>query len=312
MSAPRPRMPSNVSDANRTIGFERSDLGPSTAQDSQKHYLLICVQGLEVGKPVELGDAEVFVGRTPNNGIVLAHSQISRKHAQILWVNGHHTIEDLGSANGTFIGGIRVTTRTRLNPGDIVQFGSTFAFRYSIMDETEKSLLEQLYQTSVLDALTGAYNREYFNSALSTEIKQSAASSSPLSLLLLDLDHFKKINDTYGHSTGDAVLIELVNRIRLRLRPSDVLCRYGGEEFAVILRATGLDDATALAERFRQAVRKQKFAHGNECFHVTVSIGCASLNCCGDSVNDETLITIADRRLYAAKHAGRDRVLGVD
>lgn len=305
-------MHSHVSDANRTIGFERSDLGRGSTQDTQKHYLLICVQGLEVGKPVALGAETFVIGRTPNNGLVLAHSQVSRKHAQVDWVNGHHTIEDLGSANGTFIGGIRVTTRTRLNAGDIVQFGSTFAFRYSILGDTEKSLLEQLYQTSVLDALTGAYNREYFNTVLATEVKQSTTSTSPLSLLILDIDHFKKVNDTYGHPTGDAVLVELVNRIRLRLRPSDVLCRYGGEEFAVILRATGLDDATALAERFRQAVRKQKFAHNNHCFPVTLSIGCASLTCCGNNPSEEALINLADRRLYAAKHDGRDRVVNHD
>jgi diguanylate cyclase (GGDEF)-like protein len=180
------------------------------------------------------------------------------------------------------------------------------------MDDTEKSLMEQLYQTSVLDALTGIYNREYFNTVLDTELKQATTTQAGLSMLLLDIDHFKKVNDTYGHPAGDAVLIELVGRIRARLRPSDVFCRYGGEEFAVILRATELPDATALAERFRQAVRKQKFVHADNVFPVTVSIGCASLAGCGDNATAEGLAALADKRLYAAKHDGRDRVVHAD
>jgi diguanylate cyclase (GGDEF)-like protein len=304
-------MPSFAAETNRTVRFDRTDLGQGSSQQEQKHSLLVCIQGLEVGKPFELVLTETIVGRTPSAGLVLANSQISRQHAKILWMNGHHVLEDLNSANGTFVGGVRIT-RQRLNAGDIVQFGSSFAFRYSIMDDTEKSLMEQLYQSSVLDALTGAYNREYFNSVLSTELKQSKTTSSALSLLLLDIDHFKKINDTYGHPAGDAVLIELVERLRLRLRPSDVLCRYGGEEFAVILRATELDDAVHLAERFRRAVCKQKFAHANQCFAVTVSIGCASLACCGDDSTAEALTAAADRRLYTGKKTGRDRVVHTD
>lgn len=309
MSAPKPSTEFKLLDANRTVQIDRSDIGKLPSKKTQQHFLLVCVEGLEVGKPVELLSSETIVGRTPQAGLVLPHSQISRQHAKILWMGDHHVVEDLRSANGTFVGGIRVANQHRLFPGDVLQFGTTFAFRYSIMDETEKVLMEQLYQSSVLDALTGAHNREYFNKVMETEIKQAKTTSTALSLLLFDLDHFKSINDNFGHPAGDAVLIELVNRIRLRLRPSDVLCRYGGEEFAVILRATDLETARGLAERLRLAVYKQKFVHAKSSIAVSVSIGCATHACCGQDPTAEALVSIADRRLYAAKHGGRNCVV---
>jgi diguanylate cyclase (GGDEF)-like protein len=180
------------------------------------------------------------------------------------------------------------------------------------MDDTEKELIKQLYRSSVLDALTGAYNREYFNTVITTEFKQAQSTRKALSLLLLDVDHFKNINDSFGHSAGDAVLIELVERLRLRLRPSDVLCRYGGEEFVIILRATEIDAAAQLAERLRLAVRTVSFVHTNVVIPVSISIGCASTTCRGESESPDALTAIADQRLYAAKHAGRDRVVYSD
>jgi diguanylate cyclase (GGDEF)-like protein len=254
---------------------------------------------------------ETIIGRAPNSGLVLADSQISRQHAKLLWMNGHHVLEDMNSANGTFVRGVKIAQQ-RLNPGDVIHFGSGFAYRYTVMDDTEKKLMEQLYQQSVLDALTGAYNREYFDTVLTAELEKSKKTATSLSLLLLDIDHFKRVNDTYGHAAGDAVLTELVQRIQLRLGPSDVACRFGGEEFAVILRGADLPAAARLAERLRQAVSKQKFVYAQTSMAVTLSIGCASDRCCGEARSVEELTAIADRRLYAAKRAGRNRVVDAD
>lgn len=311
MAAHKPKGMLDLPDSGMTLQIDRADLGRGANTKSKDHFLLVCVEGLEVGKPVELVLAETIVGRAPNCGLVIADSRVSRQHARLLWMNGCHVLEDMNSANGTFVGGKRVM-RQQLSPGDVIQFGTAFAFRYTITDSTEKSLLEQLYQSSVLDALTGAHNREYFNSALSTELRQPQSAAAGLCLLMLDIDHFKKINDTYGHPAGDAVLIEIVKRIRLRMRSSDILCRFGGEEFAVILRATELPLAERFAERLRLAVRKQKFLFAQQAISVTISIGCASLKCCGVDVSPEAIIAVADRRLYAAKHAGRDRVVSSD
>lgn len=311
MAAPKSKRQVNAPDGGMTLQIDRSDLGRNANRKGQNHFLLVCVQGLEVGKPTELVLAETIVGRAPNSGLVVADSRVSRQHAKILWMDGYHMLEDMGSANGTFIGGVRIT-RQRLSPGDVIQFGSAFAFRYSVMGTPEKALMEQLYNSSVLDALTGAHNREYFNTVIEQELEQSRKTSSGLCLLILDIDYFKKINDTYGHPAGDAVLIELVNRIQLRLRPSDVLCRFGGEEFVIILRATPMPIAARLAERLRQAVRKQGFPGAQQSIPVTASIGCASIDCCGDDPTPAALVAIADRRLYAAKNGGRDRVVASD
>jgi two-component system, cell cycle response regulator len=311
MPAPKSKGQVGAPAGGMTLQIDRADLGRSATAKPQNHFLLVCVQGIEVGKPVELVLAETIVGRAPNCGLVIADSKVSRHHAKLLWMDGFHVLEDMNSANGTFVGGSRVT-RQRLSPGNVIQFGSAFAFRYSVMDSTEMSLLEQLYQSSVLDALTGAHNREYFNSALGTELGQTQNIAAGLCLLMLDIDYFKKINDTYGHPAGDAVLIEIVNRIRLRLRPSDVLCRFGGEEFVIILRATTMPMAARLAERLRQAVRKQKFLFAQQSIPVTLSVGCASLEDCGDDRSPDALVAIADRRLYAAKRSGRDRVVVSD
>ena len=311
MPAPESRKKFSAVDSGRTLQIDRVDLGRGSIGENQDHFLLICVQGLDVGRPTELVLAETVVGRAPNSGLVIADSRISRHHAKILWMNGYHLLQDLNSANGTFVGGTRITQQ-RLSPGDVIQFGSAFAFRYSVMDGTEKALLEQLYRSSVLDALTGAHNREYFDTALGTELAQSQLTAAGLSLLMLDIDHFKRINDTYGHAAGDAVLIELVKRVKSLLRPSDIFCRYGGEEFAVILRATPLPAAARMAERLRDAARKEQFSFGRQRIPVTISIGCASVACCRDDLTATAIIGIADSRLYAAKRGGRDRVVVSD
>jgi two-component system, cell cycle response regulator len=310
VTGPKSKQMPIAPDGGVTLQIDRKDLGFRSPGVVQHHFILICVEGHEVGKPTELVTDETIVGRAPDCGLTLADSKVSRQHARILWMDGYHLVEDLNSANGTFVGGNRIT-RKRLSPGDVVQFGPVFAFRYSVMDGTQKALLEQLYQSSVLDALTGAFNREYFNSVLATDMAHPQSTAPELCLLMLDIDHFKRVNDEHGHQAGDAVLVELVNRIRVRLRHSDVLCRFGGEEFAIILRGTTLANAARMAERLRLAARKHKVKHADKALSVTVSIGCASIACCEQKTPD-ALVAVADRRLYAAKHAGRDRVVVSD
>jgi diguanylate cyclase (GGDEF)-like protein len=159
----------------------------------------------------------------------------------------------------------------------------------------------------VTDALTGVYNREYFDGRLTSEIAYARRHSTELSLLMFDVDHFKKINDSYGHPVGDQALIKLVESVKTKLRAEDVFCRYGGEEFVTILRTTDLGAAACAAERVRLAVEQVSLMTEGVRVLLTVSVGCASLSCTRESSPAE-LIAIADRRLYAAKHAGRNRI----
>ncbi len=165
--------------------------------------------------------------------------------------------------------------------------------------------MQCLYQLSVRDALTNLYNRGYLNERLVAERAYAQRHSTELSVLLLDVDHFKRINDSLGHGAGDDVLIELAKRLTAALRKEDCLARYGGEEFAILLRGEAIESASLVGERLRRAVCVSPFRSADQEFPVTISVGCASLACCAGAA----LLDVADERLYAAKHAGRNRVV---
>jgi two-component system cell cycle response regulator len=166
-------------------------------------------------------------------------------------------------------------------------------------------LHEEAQRVSITDDLTGLYNYRYFSAALSKEIERAARFGRPLSLLMLDLDRFKDVNDTYGHQRGDEVLAEVASRVLRKVRDVDTVCRYGGEEFVVILPETDEAGACKLAERIAQAMRRKGFvSEGYPQLQVTVSVGVAVFPQHGASPG--VLLRHADRALYAAKAAGRD------
>lgn len=174
--------------------------------------------------------------------------------------------------------------------------------------------LERIKRLGLTDTLTAVNNRRYFDQRLNEEIGHSQRSGEPLSCLLLDVDHFKRINDTHGHQVGDDVLREIAALCRFQLRRSDVLSRYGGEEFAALLVHTGMDKALEVAERMRSAIESHRFNESTgPAFHVTASIGVATLGPSADSTvtdNDsDGLVGLADRALYEAKASGRNRVV---
>jgi diguanylate cyclase (GGDEF)-like protein len=168
--------------------------------------------------------------------------------------------------------------------------------------------LRQLYDASVTDALTGAHNREHFDTQLRSELSYARRHGTDVSLVIFDADHFKKVNDTYGHQVGDAVLVQIANVVRGTVRSEDVFARYGGEEFALVLRGIDVAGAGIVAERLRERIANLKIPTDRGPIAVTVSAGCASLSTTEEKT-PEGMIALADRRLYAAKHAGRNRVV---
>jgi diguanylate cyclase (GGDEF)-like protein len=182
---------------------------------------------------------------------------------------------------------------------------------------TERELLEarlreaarKLYEASVRDPLTGLHNRRYVTERLQAELAYATRHRTELAIALLDIDHFKQVNDRYGHEAGDLVLIAVGERIRLTLRTEDVVARYGGEELLILMRGETIQGALMAAERVRTAIAGSPVTVAEHSIAVTVSIGCAALTTAHDR-NAAALIAQADDRLYAAKHAGRDRVVG--
>jgi len=269
--------------------------------------ILTLLTGVDAGQIFAIDRAQAVVGRAREAWVRLDSVGISRKHARITrGPVGELTIEDLGSTNGVYVNGERVESAT-LRPGDQVQIGSDAILRFSMVDGAQEELARKLYESSTRDALTGAYNRKYFSGRLDSEVAYAERHKVRLALLIFDLDHFKKVNDTYGHTAGDAVLRCVGTAVDRLLRTEDVFARYGGEEFAILVRAIAPENVRRLAERVRKTVADVKISWDTSAIQVTVSIGAAFLDECAGGGPD--LVAMADARLYRAKHAGRNCVV---
>lgn len=269
---------------------------------------LTVLSGPDTGRVITLTGV-LRIGRGRDCDVRIDDNSVSRLHALIVnrgalrWV-----IEDQRSRNGTFVNGVHKDSH-ELRDGDRIQLGASVRFRFSITNVEEEGVLRKLYESSVRDGLTGAYNRKHFDERLATEISYSIRHGTELSLVMFDIDHFKRVNDEYGHLAGDRVLSKLTGVVQHTIRAEDILARYGGEEFAVIARGTGLDGAMCLAERIRSMTERVAIRIDDLDLRVTVSVGVAVLGLL-ERKDVEGLIRAADGCLYAAKQTGRNRVKG--
>jgi diguanylate cyclase (GGDEF)-like protein len=264
---------------------------------------LTMVSGTEAGSVYRLG-ASTVIGRSLECEIRILDVGISRRHAMIEQLTDtDYVVQDLGSRNGTTVRG-RTITKCRLADGDRIGVGPVF-FRFALADEMEELALKRRYESSIIDGLTGAINRKHFDDRLIGELAFAKRHSAEVSLLILDVDKFKDVNDRFGHLAGDSILRQLAATVRDTLRVEDVFARYGGEEFAIIARGIARTGALAFAERIRSLVATTPFMYESTPVPVTVSIGVASLTDCRDPSVDQ-LIALADSRLYLAKASGRN------
>lgn len=261
-----------------------------------------------LSKRVLLEGTAMNVGRGSENHLVLDSDSVSRRHARFERRGRHWYVTDLGSTNGTYINDDPEPVRERqLRRGDQVKIGDTI-FKYLSGTDIEAQYHETIHKVMMVDGLTGASNRRHLMEQLTREIPRARRHGRPLGLLMLDIDHFKKINDTFGHLAGDHVLKEVSHVMQSRLRPDDVLGRYGGEEFTVVLPETDLAGAMALGEDIRKLIENAKITFDGEPISVTISIGAAILaNPAWDAAQ---FVKAADEKLYAAKRGGRNRVVG--
>lgn len=268
---------------------------------------LIQISGRETGQMYNLTGRTVKLGRDPTCQIILDDQHVSRTHAEIVNKNGTEIIiRDAGSTNGVFVNGKRVKEQV-LNDGDKILIGTRLYFKFCFQDAVDQNYQQNLFRAANIDGLTQLYNKKYFVDVLSKEFSFSRRNGQPLSLMMMDIDHFKKINDTHGHMAGDLVLKCVGQYLQKHLRLENIAARYGGEEFAVILRNVNAELAMMIGERLRKAIETEKIFYRGKLITVTVSIGIATL----DGTNFETiedLIRRADEYLYEAKEGGRNRV----
>ena len=266
---------------------------------------LVVIQGDGIGQRHSLYSGTLRVGRADTCGISIDDDASSRVHCQFE-TNGSTTVaRDLGSMNGTFVNDERVTQKT-LADGDTVTVGHTI-FKFLGMSNPEAAYFEEVHRLMTTDPLTGAMNRRAFDEDLARCWYEARRYDRPFSLLMLDIDHFKRVNDTYGHQAGDQVLARIGALVGESKRFSDRFCRYGGEEFALLLPQTSLANAYILAERIRLAIGALRFTHEDKTFGVTVSIGMSDANASLET--HEAMVKVADDRLYEAKHGGRNQVV---
>ena len=201
------------------------------------------------------------------------------------------------------------TSRARILSLSILTLGIFMGTLYFMSSRLIKKLYaaqEQLREMSVTDELTGIHNRRFIMERLGEEFQKARRTNTPLAAIMLDLDHFKNINDTYGHPFGDVVLKTVAERVKGRLRAYDLFGRAGGEEFLILTPLTPLGDATVLAERIRDIIRSEKIGDGISEVTMTASLGVSVLT--ERDEDPDALLGRADRALYKAKEQGRDRV----
>ncbi|HEY2732012.1 MAG TPA: GGDEF domain-containing protein [Polyangia bacterium] len=268
---------------------------------------LVVLAGASVGEMYKIDGEKTIIGRGQKAQIRLLDDGISREHAQLVIVNDRIVLQDLGSTNGTYCNGLKVEANKELVDGDKILVGSTTILKFTYHDNLDEIFQKQMYESALRDGLTKAFNKKYFTDRLESEFTFAIRHVAPLTLVLFDIDHFKKVNDTYGHQAGDHVLSEIAALLTGALRAEDVFARYGGEEFGVICRGSDVMQGQIVAERMRKAVAQNKFVFEGTHIPLTISVGVAGLP--DPAVKDAAeLVTLADQALYKSKHGGRNQV----
>jgi two-component system cell cycle response regulator len=264
---------------------------------------LVQIHGPNMGQLTDIGGEGATIGRGAEVQLQVVSDTVSRRHAQLSYLGDTLTVRDLGSLNGTYIDDERVVSPTPLSPGKILRVGGVI-FKVLQGADIERRYHEEIYRMAIIDGLTNIHNKRYFMDFLEREHQRAVRHRRPLSLLIFDVDNFKRANDDHGHINGDRVLGELAARCRVFVRKDECFARYGGEEFGMILPETEVEGAGSLAEKVRLAVADAPFVlEDGGSLPITISVGFAALK------GDDTvfgLIGRADRALYQAKSAGRN------
>jgi diguanylate cyclase (GGDEF)-like protein len=292
------------SDLNQTI-FEDTR---SFVKISTLHPYLVIFIGKDSGKRHALKPGVATIGRSPQADITIDDDWASRVHCAVDWNGESFEIEDRESTNGTYVNTLKIS-RTQVPPGVPIQVGHSL-MKIEFKDEAELQLERNLKRNAYIDGLTGIFNRQYFMKRALEELSYARRHLDRVGIIMMDIDHFKLINDSYGHQMGDFVLNRFASIISGSKRPEDVFARYGGEEFIILPRGElSKEGMHQHCERLRQRIENSEFDFGECRVRVTISLGfhLAEMTNGGQEMSLEQLIGKADEALYRAKDLGRNR-----
>src|SRR5882762_4534087 len=311
-------MPSNDINEDHAGQTEtRRPAASAKAVQNERRPALVSLRGELMAVPIPLDRSQVIIGRALEADVRINDLRASRLHARINSTPGTRTdetvysITDLSSTNGTLLNG-ELITEAPLNDGDKIVIGDHL-FRFDMLDEIDREFQQQIHRLLAHDELTGLLTSKSFFSELRREAARAQSESRPFCVLMMDLDHFKEVNDTYGHLVGSKTLAETGHVIKQALRAGDVAARFGGEEFAAFLLDANYAQGLVAAERVREALAQHEFpasridSPGGMATHrVTISIGVAAFP--DDATDPIELVELADSALYRAKRSGRNQV----
>lgn len=298
-----------------TVIDRRKSARGKKKQKTKPSIMLTVIQGNETdfGKTYGFTQDRILIGREQKKEITgvnvsLNDLKISKMHCEINTIKKDDLeqiiIKDLGSTNGTYVNGEMIRQRI-LTSGDKISVGETI-LRFGYNDEIEEEYHSRLFTFAATDALTGLYNRRYILNELEKQYKIAKRNDRTFSLVIIDIDDFKQVNDTFGHPAGDEFLKKFAFVINHSLREQDIPGRVGGEEFLIILPETNIDGAFRLANRIRERLQNTELIYDGNTIKTTISAGVSQYEFNTDS---QTLFRLADHALYKAKQSGKNMVV---
>ena len=293
----------NQLDAQTRITAVKDLALPGRSRDA----FLVMVRGPELGKRIPLTDRIVSIGRDPESTVPLRSDSVSRYHARIEPDSGGYRLVDNQSTNGTYRNEAQVHGSALLSTGDYIQVGDSI-FKFLSGDNIEAAFHEEIYRLTIEDSLTQVANKRALLEFLDKEFARAKRYQRELSVIMIDLDFFKRVNDTYGHLMGDFVLRDFAKLVGARIRREELFARYGGEEFCIVVPELSRDKAIRFAETLRVQIEEHPFVFEGTSLRMTASLGVAT--CVEPMTRPEELLAASDENLYRAKNEGRNRVVG--
>lgn len=305
-------MAETIDPLEQTICDRKLTPQENSTAPAEHAILLTVIAGSEIdfGKHFVLEKMRSVIGREKVNDIALNDGKVSKVHCEMSVIRSGKGVDqiyvlDLDSTNGTFVNGDAVV-QAPLRGGDKIQVGDSI-LQLSFSDEIEREYHAKLFDFAARDALTGLYNKRFIINELENYCRIARRSGRAFSIIMIDIDNFKTINDRYGHLSGDEYLKQLAGLIHASLRDQDIAGRIGGEEFLIILPETAIDGAIQLAVRVRKRVEEFVLAHQDFRIRTTISAGVCQYE--GKIKDTKEFLELADQALYEAKRAEKNQVM---